>query len=70
MAKKLSEENIKTDIGKMSHNHRIDLLHWLNERLLHEFLISREDSKKENQLEFVNYIKLVHSNELITFLNI
>ena len=42
----------------------------LIERLLCEFLISRAESKKENQSEFVNFIKLVHSNELITFLNI
>ena len=72
MAKHFTEENIKTDIGKMSHNHRIGLLRWLNEnisninitehvilieRLLREFLMSRAESKTETQSDFFNFVK-------------
>ena len=60
-------------------------MHWLNEnisntiitenvifieRLLREFLLHTAEGKRNKQSDFINFIKLVHSNEFITFLNI
>ena len=85
MAKQYSEKDILTDMANMSHNHRIGILRWLNEnipndkaneqiflieRLLRELQDKRAEGSKRNRKEFVNFIKLVHSNELITYLDI
>ena len=85
MAKEYSEKDILTDMANMSHTHRIGILRWLNEnisneqanervflieRLLRELQDKRAEGLKQNCKEFVNFIKLVHSNELITYLDI
>ena len=55
---------------KISATSTLQNVSFLIERPVREFLIIRAESKKETQSNFVNFIKLVHSNELITFLNI
>ena len=91
MSARYSEQDIKIDIGNMSHKHRIGVLRWLNEnisnkdltehpsandsvtlieRLLREHLERRSEGFHAKNKQFGDFIKLVHSNELITFLDI
>ena len=91
MSARYSEQDIKIDIGNMSHKHRIGVLRWLNEnisnkdlmehssandsvtlieRLLREHLERRSEGFHAKNKQFGDFIKLVHSNEFFTFLDI
>ena len=80
-----ADKLIETDMQSSSHRHRIGVLRWLNENISNnetnenifkvEFLLrgllrKRAERKQIPPGNFGNFIKLVHSHKLSTFLDI